>query len=192
MFLEITKDSKGILADWMIGCVGRCPTPRQGETPLAPAGTSATCQKDSAVGHIGRIGPIGRSCAGGLPKTKAWRAKPAMPLQAPGPDVCLARTHGPPSASCLCVPLWFFVFFVIAAQRSVSSPPRAAAQASTSDATPSLQASMARPACASTPLICNKSAKSAVPHTGSSVGGSRPKNLLKICEICGSRYPSFS
>ena len=29
---------------------------------------------------------------------KAWRAKPAMLLQAPGPDVRLARTHGPPPA----------------------------------------------------------------------------------------------
>ena len=33
--------------------------------------------------------------AAGFPKTKAWRAKPATPLQAPGPDVRLARTHGP-------------------------------------------------------------------------------------------------
>ena len=38
--------------------------------PCTP-GTSATCQKDSAVGHIGRIGPIGRSCAGGLPKNQS-------------------------------------------------------------------------------------------------------------------------
>ena len=37
--------------------------------------------------------------AAGFPKTKAWRAKPATPLQASGPDVRLARTHGPPSAS---------------------------------------------------------------------------------------------
>ena len=70
-------------------------------------GTSATCQKDSAVGRIGRIGRIGRGYAGGLPKTKAWRAKPAMPLQAPGPDVRLVRTHGPLPASCSLCPLWF-------------------------------------------------------------------------------------
>ena len=31
---------------------------------------------------------------------KAWRAKPAMPLQAPGPDVCLTHTHGPPLRTC--------------------------------------------------------------------------------------------
>ena len=74
-------------------------------SPCTP-GTSATCQKDDEVGHIGHIGPIGRGYAGGLPKTKAWRTKPAMLLQAPGPDVRLARTHGPPSASP------FFVSFV--------------------------------------------------------------------------------
>ena len=36
-----------------------------------------------------------------------------MPLQAPGPDVRLARTHGPPSCVVLCVSLWFFVFLAV-------------------------------------------------------------------------------
>ena len=37
------------------------------------------------------------------PFPKAWRAKPAMPLQAPGPDVRFTRTHGPPLRRLLCV-----------------------------------------------------------------------------------------
>ena len=37
------------------------------------------------------------------PFSKAWRAKPAMPLQAPGPDVRFTRTHGPPLRRLLCV-----------------------------------------------------------------------------------------
>ena len=36
-----------------------------------------------------------------------------MLSQAPGPDVCLARTHGPPQCYLLCVPLWSFVLFVV-------------------------------------------------------------------------------
>ena len=51
--------------------------------------------RGSPVGRIGPIGHIGR----GSPFPKAWRAKPAMLPQAPGPDVRLARTHGPPLAS---------------------------------------------------------------------------------------------
>ena len=46
-----------------------------------------------------------------------------------------------PLRCALCVPLWFFVFFVGAAQRSTSSPPEAAVRAFTSVAPPSLQAS---------------------------------------------------
>ena len=39
----------GSLGAWRFGglAVGRCPTPRQGKTPPAPAGTSATCQQAS-------------------------------------------------------------------------------------------------------------------------------------------------
>ena len=37
----------------------------------------------------------GRPCRPS-PFPKAWRAKPAMPYRPPGPDVRLARTHGPP------------------------------------------------------------------------------------------------
>ena len=191
--------------------MGRCPTPRQGEVLPAPPARLRRAKRRR--GRTYRTYRTYRTAvdADGLPKTKAWRAKPATPLQAPGPDVCLAHTHGPSPASpslaveglalwactvsfvsfviekhsgspacgstppasvplcllcvlcvlrnlrfhlrcALCVPSWFFVSLaveglalwactVVAAQRSVSSPPRAAARAFTSVAPPNFQAS---------------------------------------------------
>ena len=114
--------------------------------------------KDVAVGHIGRIGPIGRGCRRRTPqKPKRGVRSPPCPYRLPG-RTCASRTRtARPSAVCLCESSWFFVSLaveglalwactVIAAQRSVSSPPRAAARASTSGAPPSIQASK-HPSC---------------------------------------------
>ena len=49
---------------------------------------------------------------------KAWRAKPAMPLQAPGPDVCLTHTHGPPSPPASCSLCTFVVLRVLCDSRA--------------------------------------------------------------------------
>ena len=67
------------------------------QTSTLPCTRKHVCNvpRGSPVGRIGPIGHIGR----GSPFPKAWRAKPAMLPQAPGPDVRLARTHGPPLAS---------------------------------------------------------------------------------------------
>ena len=55
--------------------------------------------------------------------------------------LCVRRNRRFPHAGSLCVPSWFFVDFVIAAQRPASSSPQATARASTSGAPPSLQTS---------------------------------------------------
>ena len=82
-----------------------------------------------------------------------FQASLERPACASTPLICNKSVKSAlPLRRALCVPLWFFVFLaveglalwactVIAAQRSVSSPPRAAGRAFTSVAPPSLQAS---------------------------------------------------
>ena len=70
------------------------------------------------------------------------QSHPAPSACASTPKICInLRNLRFPILTILCVPLWFFVSFVIAAQRPVTSSPEATARARTSGAPPSLQTS---------------------------------------------------
>ena len=59
----------------------------------APVSPESPASPERAVPGRGRVS---------APLPKAWRAKPAMPYRPFGPDVRLARTHGPPQRRALC------------------------------------------------------------------------------------------
>ena len=131
--------------------MGRCPTPRQGE--VLPAPPARLRRAITRRGRTYRTYRTYRTAAAPLdfPKPKRGVRSPPCSHRPPG-RTCALRTHGPPQRSLLSrgrfgalrlhgLPLWSFVSFVIAAQRSASSPPGAADRASTSGAPPSFQAS---------------------------------------------------
>ena len=87
-------------------------------------------------------GELWKICPAGLSQRTQRTTKGHKEGYAGAGRTCARRTSGPPPASCLAVEgLALRACTVIAAQRSVSSPPRAAARASTSVAPPSLQTS---------------------------------------------------
>ena len=119
---------------------------------VRPAGLRRRCTKDQgaalpprASGDTGDTGDSGDSGARVNARRTTRCSKRRQPpfnkkACASTPQICknLRNLRFP---IVLCVSSWFFVFFVIAAQRSASSPPGAADRASTSGAPPSFQAS---------------------------------------------------
>ena len=82
-----------------------------------------------------------------------------------------AHARPAPTHRVLCVPLWFFVFFVIAAQR---------------EACPNFQASLERPACGSTPINLPKICGICGSNTGSP---SLCSSVFLCAPLCLQNFP---